>query len=184
MSDDSRIHGPLELRGVSKRFMAGAGSCSVAVTALRAASMEIRGGEIVVVAGPRGSGKTTLLLCAAGLLACDSGEIRGGSRRVIYRDLLLPARTIAPLGRGSVLFLDSCDSLGELPRLRAIRVINDALAVGAAVVLAAREAECCLELAPPSATISVVHLRLGETTPQHLGAPIVHRVAEASGSGY
>src|SRR4051812_15208594 len=110
--------GAIELRAVSKRFIAGAGSCSVEVTALRDATVEIRPGEVLIVAGPIGSGKTTLLLCAAGLLRCDVGGVFGSARQVAYRDLRLPARPVTPPGRGSVLLLDSCDYLPELARLR------------------------------------------------------------------
>src|SRR5690348_4250969 len=94
MLPEVAIPGDIELRSISKRFVAGAGSCSAEVTALRDASVEIRAGEVLVVAGPIGAGKTTLLLCAAGLLSCDSGGVFGGARRVTYRDLALPARPI------------------------------------------------------------------------------------------
>lgn len=172
----------LALRSVSKRFIAGTGSCSVEVTALRDASVEIRAGEVLIVAGPIGSGKTTLLLCAAGLLRCDAGSIYGGARPVTYRDLALPARPIDSPRRGGVLLLDSCDNLPELARARACRVIAQAIGAGASVVLAGREASACLELVPPAASISVVHLRLGcSSMPQRL-APTT-RVAEGGG-GY
>lgn len=184
MSGDTGFRTTLQLRGVSKRFTAGVGSCTVGVSALRAASIEIRSGEVLIVAGPRGAGKTTLLLCAAGMLRCDSGEIFGACRRVVYRDLLQPARTIDPMTPGAVLFLDSCDAPGELTRLRATRVIADALSTGAAVVLAARDAESGFSLIPPAATVSVVHLRLGETSSHREEIGIVHRVAEAAGGGY
>jgi energy-coupling factor transporter ATP-binding protein EcfA2 len=139
---------------------------------------------VLIVAGPAGAGKTTLLLCAAGLLRCDGGEIiGGGGRPVAYRDLMLPARPIERMTRGAVLFLDSCDDPGELSRARATRVIADALSTGAAVVLAAREAHACLALTPPIATVSVVHLRLGETITQGEIA-VVHRVAEVAGGRY
>lgn len=173
----------LALRSVSKRFVAGADSCSVEVTALRDASVEIRAGEVLIVAGPIGSGKTTLLLCAAGLLSCDAGGVYGGPRRVTYRDLDLPARPIDSPTPGSVLLLDSCDHLGELAHARAARVIAQALGVGSSVVLAAREASACLELVPPSATISVVHLRLGQTSGAQRFLPTT-RVAEGGGGGY
>src|SRR4051794_33932430 len=87
MSSDLALRGGIEVRSVSKRFVAGAESCSVEVTALRDASVQIRPGEVLIVAGPIGSGKTTLLLCAAGLLRCDAGGVFGRSRRVTYRDL-------------------------------------------------------------------------------------------------
>jgi energy-coupling factor transporter ATP-binding protein EcfA2 len=148
--------------------------------ALRSASVEIRTGEVLIVAGPLGAGKTTLLLCAAGLLRCDTGEIFGVARRVIYRDLSLPARAIDTPTRGSVLLLDSCDHLPDLARARVTRVTGAAIAAGAAVVLAGRDAATCIELAPPAVTISVVHLRLGESSrPERF----THATRVAEGSG-
>lgn len=173
----------LALHSVTKRFVAGIDSCSVEVTALRDASVEVRAGEVLIVAGPIGSGKTTLLLCAAGLLRCDAGGVFGSARRVTYRDLNLPARPIDPPTPGSVLLLDSCDDLAELARARATRVVGHALAVGASVVLAARDASACLDLVPATATISVVHLRLGRPSPAHRVLPS-SRVAEGGAGGY
>jgi hypothetical protein len=49
MSSDLALHGGIELRAVTKRFVAGAESCSVEVTALRNASVEIRAGEVLIV---------------------------------------------------------------------------------------------------------------------------------------
>jgi energy-coupling factor transporter ATP-binding protein EcfA2 len=181
MSSDLGSAGSLELRSVSKRFVAGTRSCSASVTALRRASVEIRPGEVLIVAGPIGAGKTTLLLCAAGLLRCDGGEIFGVGRRITYRDLTLPARPVDTPSRGSVLLLDSCDDLPNLARARAIRVVAAALGTGGAVVLAARDAAACLDLTPPAATVSLVHLRLGDTEPARR-FPHVTRVAEGSGA--
>jgi ABC-type cobalamin/Fe3+-siderophores transport system ATPase subunit len=163
MSSDVAPTSAIAVRAISKRYAVGAGTCTASVTALRGASAEIRLGEVLVVAGDAGAGKTTLLLCAAGLLSCDAGDVAGTTRRVVYRDLALPARPIDPLVRGMVLLLDTCDHLPELARARATRVIGQVLALGGAVVLAGRDAEACIDLAPVSATIAVVHLRLGET---------------------
>jgi energy-coupling factor transporter ATP-binding protein EcfA2 len=178
MSSDLGQHGAIQLRGVSKSFVAGAGSCSVEVTALRDATVEIRPGEVLVVAGPVGSGKTTLLLCAAGLLRCDIGGVFGSARPVTYRDMLLATRPSDPPARGGVLLLDSCDDLADLARIRATRIVAKAVAAGAAVVLAARDARACIELAPATATISVLHLSLGRPTSTQRLLPT--RVAEAA----
>jgi putative ABC transport system ATP-binding protein len=43
--------------------------------ALLGASIDVRGGEIVAVLGPRGSGKSTLLQCLSGQLVPDEGEV-------------------------------------------------------------------------------------------------------------
>ena len=47
----------------------------IAVRALEAVSLQVNGGEFVVVQGPSGSGKTTLLLVAGGLLAPTEGRV-------------------------------------------------------------------------------------------------------------
>jgi energy-coupling factor transporter ATP-binding protein EcfA2 len=182
MSVDMGPPGNLELRAVSKRYVAGAGSCTASVIALDNASLDIRCGEVLIVAGPLGSGKTTLLLCAAGLLRCDSGGIYGSARRVTYRDLSLPARPIETPERDSILLLDSCDNLPELARVRASGIVKHAVGVGAAVVLAGRDAFACLDLAPAMTTISVIHLRLGRSSVARRVLP-TPRVAEGS-AGY
>jgi ABC-type glutathione transport system ATPase component len=176
MSSNIGHPGGIELRGVSKRFVAGAATCHVEVAALREASVEIRPGEILIVAGPVGSGKTTLLLCAAGLLRCDVGDVFGCARPITYRDLSGASRPIDPPVRGAVLMLDSCDDLPPLLRMRVARMVASTVSVGAAVVLAARDAQDCLDLTPPAATVSVVHLRLGRPGVAHRFLPT--RVAE------
>lgn len=52
------------------------------VVALRAASLEVRAGENLMVVGPSGSGKTTLLRLIAGLETPTSGTVRLGTRSV------------------------------------------------------------------------------------------------------
>jgi len=47
-----------------------------AITALHAASLEVRAGELVALVGPNGAGKTTLLNTVAGLLRPATGSVR------------------------------------------------------------------------------------------------------------
>jgi putative ABC transport system ATP-binding protein len=62
----------LDLRGARKYYSTDAGD----VRAVDDISLTIPPGELDALFGPSGSGKTTLLLLAAGLLRCDSGEVR------------------------------------------------------------------------------------------------------------
>jgi energy-coupling factor transporter ATP-binding protein EcfA2 len=166
----------IRIRSVSRAYRAGAGSCTAEVNALDGATLEIRGGEVLVVAGPRGSGKTTLLLCAAGLLRCDSGMIDAGLP-VMYRDLSRPESSL-DWPEDAAIFLDSIDrSPAEVRGLLPDRV-QSALTNRCAIVLAGREAADCLSLAPPDSTIAIVHLRLGRIAPS--GVAAFHRVAEGT----
>ncbi len=82
----------LELRGVTKGFVAGTGACTAAARVLHGVDLAVHAGESVAVAGPSGSGKSTVLLCAAGLLRPETGEIEWfgqndravAARRVVY----------------------------------------------------------------------------------------------------
>ena len=184
MSTDPIFRTTIRLRGVSKSFSAGAGSCTAVVAALDQASVEIRGGEVLFVCGPRGAGKTTVLLCAAGLLHCDSGEVFNRGCRVIYRDFAHSSPILDGWPEGGVILLDSCDGLGELRRVRVLNAIAAALATASAVVLAARDPGRCFELAPAAATVSTLHLRLGRVTDHRPAIAAAHRVAEAGGGSY
>jgi ABC-type glutathione transport system ATPase component len=65
----------LEVSRLSKRYVAGSGSCLASAQAIVDVDLLAAAGESVAVVGPSGSGKTTLLLCAAGLLTPDSGVV-------------------------------------------------------------------------------------------------------------
>lgn len=61
----------LSVHGLSKTY----GSRRV----LDAVDFSVRPGEVLGLIGPNGAGKTTLFECLAGVLAADSGELRGAS---------------------------------------------------------------------------------------------------------
>jgi putative ABC transport system ATP-binding protein len=57
-------------RGVTKTY----GRGNAAVKALRGVDLEVRSGELLMLAGPSGCGKTTLISVLAGLLHRDGGD--------------------------------------------------------------------------------------------------------------
>ncbi len=58
--------------GVTKRYSTG----GQVVTALRGIDLDVRTGELMMLAGPSGCGKTTLISVIAGILDQDEGECR------------------------------------------------------------------------------------------------------------
>lgn len=69
----------VELRGVSKRYGAGAKT----TLALESVDLEIRRGEIFALLGPNGAGKTTLISIVAGLVRATAGSVRVLGKDVI-----------------------------------------------------------------------------------------------------
>ena len=65
----------LSLRGVVKRYRAGAGSCTAAVEVLRKIDLDVAAGELLGILGAAASGKSTLLRCGAGVLRPDAGTV-------------------------------------------------------------------------------------------------------------
>ena len=84
LSQQPAVHRPLRpapgpvlaVRKLSKTY----GSGESAVHALRELSLEVQGGEFVVLLGPSGSGKSTLLNIMGGLDAPSSGELWFGQQ--------------------------------------------------------------------------------------------------------
>lgn len=74
----------LQIAGLQKRFGA--------VAAVRGASFEAFGGEVLGLLGPNGAGKSTILACLAGLLPADAGDVR------------LDGRPLPPARRRDALF--------------------------------------------------------------------------------
>lgn len=72
------MHPSISVRDVTKTFAAG----EAAVHALRGASLEVAGGEVVLLMGPSGSGKTTLLSIMGCILQPSSGSVRILGREV------------------------------------------------------------------------------------------------------
>ncbi len=68
----------IRVRGVSKRFVAGAER----VAALSDIGFEVESHRFFTLLGPSGCGKSTLLRCVAGLELPDGGEIEIGGERV------------------------------------------------------------------------------------------------------
>lgn len=74
MTSDTSVSPLVRMRGVSKAFGA--------VQALRAVDLDIRPGEVQVLAGENGAGKTSLMNVLCGIYQADAGTIEIGGRPV------------------------------------------------------------------------------------------------------
>jgi predicted ABC-type transport system involved in lysophospholipase L1 biosynthesis ATPase subunit len=160
----------LELRGLVKRFHAGAGSCRASLAVLRGIDLTLEPSELVAVTGARGAGTSTLLLCAAGLLLPDAGEIAwfgkrpraGAVERARYIAASVPNRFKPPnvppasITRSAVarrvspiLLVDAPFGLDAMARawLARRRTLGDAILLATrAEALVARDADRVLQL--------------------------------------
>lgn len=115
-------------------------TCTVdARTLVDAASLEVRGGELVGLIGPNGAGKSTLLAALAGLDAPRAGEVRLDGRPVRSLPAGERARAIGWLEQlGAVHWPVSVErlvALGRLPHLRGREPVSagDRSAIDAAI---------------------------------------------------
>ena len=85
----------LRVRGLRRRFGA--------IAAVDGIDLDVRAGEVVVLAGPNGAGKTTLMHLIAGLTSPDAGEIvvagqRDPTRAVVRRSIGVATQALALYG--------------------------------------------------------------------------------------
>ena len=165
----------LEVRGLAKQFIVGAGSCSAAAQVLRDVHFAIRPGEIAAIIGGAGAGKSTLLLCLAGLLRPDRGVIRwfgdasraSGAQRVVYHITRSDLMRAGRLGEPNIHLVDAGRGIDNMFELGGW--VDARRCAGDAVVVATRDADAARSL-----TSCVVTLRLGSL----VAAPAHARVAE------
>jgi simple sugar transport system ATP-binding protein len=72
----------VEMRGISKRYSGSRRSSGAAQWANRRVSLDLRGGEILCLAGENGAGKSTLMKILYGLVPPTEGEILVKGRKV------------------------------------------------------------------------------------------------------
>ena len=149
----------LSMSRVTKAFHAGSSNALATLSVLRGIDFRLRSREVALIIGSRGSGKTTLLQCAAGLLRPDEGSVRWVGSRDTRRTLRRPRYIDSEqLERGGsvpsalsalpILLVDSCDRSSPRPGAVVASVISDAIASGAATMLAGRSVAACLALVP------------------------------------
>lgn len=102
----------LVVERVHKTFGAGVRGCALQARVLAGASLRVRAGEIVGIAGDAGSGKSTLLLCAAGRIRPEQGSVSWPAA----------VDAAASLAAHPPLYLDLRDALQRRELERALRV--------------------------------------------------------------
>jgi len=149
----------LELRGISKRLVVGAGCCVGSVEALRSIDLAVGEGEAIAIAGGPGTGKSTLLLVSAGLLRSEAGQISwfgradraAGVERTTYYYVgaSTPTRSDAASARAPHIHLvDRPEALCLASVSRIERWIDCRCRAGDAVVIATRSVDVARDLAP------------------------------------
>lgn len=111
-------------RGLQRRFQSGDDVLEV----LTDVSLEVRGGELVLLMGPSGSGKTTLLSILAGLMRPNAGEVEIAGRALGP----LSESDVTAIRRKSVGFvfqsfrlfeaLDARDNVAEVLAMRGVPI--------------------------------------------------------------
>ncbi|MEO7084183.1 MAG: ATP-binding cassette domain-containing protein [Gemmatimonadaceae bacterium] len=148
----------LELRSVTKRYLAGIHGCSAQADALRGVDLSVLEGESVAVVGGAGTGKSTLLFLAAGLLIPDHGVVRwfGDERRTAATSrasyFFSGSRSIAPPSQDQsrtphIQLIDMPESLPRNSLSRLSRWIERHRRTGDAIVVATRDAALGCDLA-------------------------------------
>ena len=140
----------LELRGIAKRYVAGAGSCSIRAEVLRGVDLTVPAGESVAVVGSAAAGKSTLLLCAAGLLRPDAGALRwcddpstsaAALRSTFYfagSRATTPGRRLAS-ARPHLHLIDAIECLDACQLVRLAAWVTRRCAAGDAVIVSTRD---------------------------------------------
>jgi len=140
----------LELRAVTKRYVAGVGSCSIRAEVLRGIDLSVHAGESVAVVGGASAGKSTLLLCAAGLLRPDAGDVRwfddsstsaGALRATFYFAGSRAGRAVRrfPSARPHLHLIDAIEHLEACQLTRLATWVRRRCAAGDAVIVSSRD---------------------------------------------